>query len=275
MAYHSPKTMEEAFAALNGPDVAVIAGGTDWFPQSGDRLTDKSLLDVTGLPGFRGIARTSDGWRIGAATTWTDIINADLPACFDGLKAAAKEVGSLQIQNTGTVAGNLCNASPAADGVPPLLTLNAQIELISVEGTRTIPLTDFITGVRRTTLAPRELVAAILIPDTQSFRAGFLKLGSRRYMVISIAMVAALIRTEGGRIVEARVAAGACSPVAIRLPALEQRLIGHCAATPVAITEADLAPLSPLTDLRGSGLYRLQSVDELLHRLITDLTAAE
>lgn len=271
MAYQSAKTMAEAFAALEGPDVAVIAGGTDWFPQSGDRLTDKSLLDVTHLPGFRGLTRTTDGWRIGAATTWTDIIKADLPPAFDGLKAAAREVGSLQIQNTGTVAGNLCNASPAADGVPPFLTLDAQVELISQTGTRTIPLADFITGVRHTSLAPRELVSAILIPDAPNARAGFLKLGSRRYLVISIAMVAALIRTERNTITEARLAVGACSPVALRLPALEARLIGHPINAPLSITESDLAELSPLTDLRGTGQFRLHSVAELLQRLIADL----
>ena len=274
MSYHSAKTLAEAFAALEGANVAVIAGGTDWFPQAGDRLGDTSLLDVTGLPGFRGITRTAQGWRIGAATTWSDIIAADLPPSFDGLKAAAREVGSVQIQNSGTVAGNLCNASPAADGVPPLLTLDARVELISASGSRSLALEKFITGVRRTALAQKELVAGILVPDMSGgARGGFVKLGSRRYLVISIAMAAAVIRVEGGRIAEASIAVGSCSPVAMRLPELERRLIGHPVTADLPPIDADcLAGLTPISDLRGTGDYRAEAVSEMLHRLITDLT---
>ena len=117
--------------ALERGGVSVIAGGTDWFPQAGEVLPKVSLLDVTGLPGFRGISKVPGGWRLGAATRWSDVVAADLPSGFDGLKAAAREVGSLQIQNAGTLAGNLCNASPAADGMPPLLCLGAEVEWVS------------------------------------------------------------------------------------------------------------------------------------------------
>jgi CO/xanthine dehydrogenase FAD-binding subunit len=271
MQYQSAKTLDDAFSALQEPEVAVIAGGTDWFPQAGERLTDRALLDVTLLPGFRGISRAAAGWRIGAATRWSDVIAADLPPAFDGLKAAAREVGSVQIQNRGTVAGNLVNASPAADGVPPLLTLGARVELVSAAGTRVLPLESFITGVRRTALARGELVSALLIPETAG-RGGFLKLGARRYLVISIAMVAGLIRLERGVIAQAALAVGACSPVAQRLPGLEARLLGHEAARPVVVTPEDLAGLAPITDLRGSGGYRSEAVAELLQRLIGDLS---
>jgi CO/xanthine dehydrogenase FAD-binding subunit len=271
MPYQSAKTMEEAFSALQAPDVSVIAGGTDWFPQAGEVLTRKALLDVTGLPGFRGISRDGAGWRIGAATRWSDVLAADLPPAFDGLKAAAREVGSVQIQNRGTIAGNLCNASPAADGVPPLLTLGARVELVSASGSRVLPLEDFITGVRRTALAPGELVSAILIPEVAG-RGGFRKLGARRYLVISIAMVAGVIRVERGVIAQAALAVGACSPVARRLPGLEARLLGHPGGAPVEVTPEDLSGLAPITDLRGSGGYRSEAVAELLQRLIMDLT---
>ena len=208
MPYLAAKTMAEAFSALDEPDVAVIAGGTDWFPQAGEILTRRALLDVTQLPGFRGISRGGTGWRIGAATRWSEVIAADLPPLFDGLKAAARDVGSVQIQNRGTLAGNLCNASPAADGVPPLLTLAARVELVSSAGTRVVPLENFITGVRRTALLPGELVSALLIPDAEG-RGGFLKLGARRYLVIGIALVAGVISVAEGRITQARLAVGA------------------------------------------------------------------
>jgi CO/xanthine dehydrogenase FAD-binding subunit len=124
----------------------------------------------------------------------------------------------VQIQNSGTVAGNLCNASPAADGVPPLLALDASVELASVAGTRRLKLDDFILGPRRTARRADELLAAILIPKPRAAaHSHFLKLGARRYLVISIAMVAAAIESERGKITTARVAVGACGPVAQRL----------------------------------------------------------
>lgn len=274
MAYLSPDNMADAFAALERGDVSVIAGGTDWFPQAGEVLPKVSLLDVTGLPGFRGISRVPGGWRLGAATRWSDVVGADLPGSFDGLKAAAREVGSVQIQNAGTLAGNLCNASPAADGMPPLLCLAAEVELISRRGVRRLALDAFVTGVRRTALLTDELVSAVFVPDLAAGTvAGFRKLGARRYLVISIAMVAANLRIDGGRIVDVRVAVGACSPVARRLPVLEARLEGLSVAADLAVDVADLAGLEPIADVRGSGEYRLEAVAEMVSRLLGDLVA--
>src|SRR6185312_12387938 len=107
------------------------------------------VVDLSALATLRGIRFERDHIRIGGRTTWTDIIRADLPPAFAGLQAAAREVGSVQIQNSGTIAGNLCNASPAADGVPPLVAFDAEVELISQRGTRRLPLAQFITGNRR------------------------------------------------------------------------------------------------------------------------------
>lgn len=274
MAFLSATSMAEAFAALERGNVSVIAGGTDWFPQAGELLPAVSMLDVTGLPDFRGITQSASGWRIGAATRWADVTAAALPPCFDGLKLAAREVGSIQIQNAGTVAGNLCNASPAADGVPPLLTLEAQVELVSRSGSRLLPLERFITGVRKTARAPGELVAAIHLPNLpQGTVAGFGKLGARRYLVISIAMLAATLRVEARRVTSVRIAVGACSPVAQRLPELEARLEGHRVGDGLPIDAECLAGLVPITDIRASGAYRSEAVEELLGRLLSDLIA--
>jgi len=203
---------------------------------------------------MRGISRTPQGWRIGAATTWTDIVRAEVPPAFDALKAAAREVGSVQIQNQATIAGNLCNASPAADGVPPLLVLDAQVEVESMSGPRVVPLTEFITGVRQVDLRAGEFVSAILIPEvcdmTQSV---FLKLGSRTHLVISIAMVAV-----------------AAPPVARRLHRLEAMLLGLSAD---AVSQADfttLEELSPISDVRGTAEYRRGAVAELCRRAVLD-----
>ena len=107
----------------------MLAGGTDFYPARVGRAIDEDVLDIGGIDVLRGITAGPAGWRLGATTTWSELLEADLPPLFDGLKQAAREVGGRQIQNAGTFAGNLCNASPAADGVPALLALDAEVEL--------------------------------------------------------------------------------------------------------------------------------------------------
>jgi CO/xanthine dehydrogenase FAD-binding subunit len=256
--YHNPNDLDAALELAAQSDGKVVAGGTDVYPSAKPGAGPAFFLDVTRIPDFTGIVQDGNAYRIGAATTWTEIAKADLPPAFDALKQAALEVGSVQIQNAGTIAGNLCNASPAADGVPPLLALDAKVELNSAaRGSRVLPLTEFILGVRKTALANDELVTAIIIPPLpKGAKSAFEKLGSRRYLVISISMVAAVLTNDAdGRITDARIAVGSCSPVALRLSQLEQELIGKF-PNEVAVTEQHLSPLSPLTDVRGSGAFR-------------------
>lgn len=273
MTHLTARTVDEALAALAG-GARILAGGTDFFPALGERPVDFPVVDVTRAEGLRGIAREADGWRIGAATTWTDVVRADLPPAFDGLKAAAREIGSVQIQNTATLAGNLCNASPAADGVPCLLALDARVEIASAQGRRTLPLAGFVTGVRRTALRPGEMMTAILIPAVpDTARGAFLKLGARRYLVISIAMCAAVVvPAQDGTVAEARIAVGSCSPVALRLPALEAALAG-APLTGMAdrLAPEHLSPLAPIDDVRGTAAYRADAVETMLRRLLCGL----
>ena len=270
MSYLTATTLDQALTTLAAGPVSIIAGGTDWFPARGDRPVTGDLLDITRLPELRGISQTDQGWRIGAATTWTDIIRADLPAAFDGLKLAAREVGSIQIQNAGTIAGNLCNASPAADGVPPLLTLNAEVELCSANGSRVLPLSQFLQGVRQTVRAQNELVTAIHIPAPPAdSHSSFVKLGARKYLVISICMVAVLAKIESGRLTDIRIAIGAASPVAQRLTALEDQLRGSALGDVENRMTADLVQsLSPITDARASADYRLAASVTLIRRAV-------
>jgi CO/xanthine dehydrogenase FAD-binding subunit len=267
--YLRPVSLDEALQALARP-WTVLAGGTDFYPARVGRAIDENVLDIGGIDALRGISAGPDGWRLGATTTWAELLEAGLPPLFDGLKQAAREVGGRQIQNAGTLAGNLCNASPAADGVPPLLTLDAEVELAGWAGTRRLPLASFITGNRRTVLAPGELLVAIHVRrPARDARSAFLKLGARRYLVISIAMAAATLEIEAGRIAAARIAVGACSAVAQRLPALEAALVGatiDSLAKRVDISQ--LVPLSPIDDVRGSAGYRREAAVTLLRRLL-------
>ena len=270
--YLRPASLEEALQALARP-WTVLAGGTDFYPARVGRPIDEDVLDITGIADLRGIWEGPAGWRLGSTTTWSELIETPLPPLFDGFKQAAREVGGRQIQNAGTLAGNLCNASPAADGVPTLLALDAEVELAGRTGARRLPLAAFITGNRSTVLAPGELLVALHVPKSpRAARSGFLKLGARRYLVISIAMAAATLEIEDGRVASARIAVGACSAVAQRLPALEEALIGASAGALAERVDArHLAPLSPIDDVRGSAAYRRDAVVTLLRRLLRSL----
>lgn len=272
MTYQAPRNLDDALDILASSEARIIAGCTDYFPSLPAGRAKAPLLDVSRIEGLRGIDATPAGWRIGAATTWTDILKAPLPPVFDGLKQAAREVGSVQIQNRGTVAGNICNASPAADGVPPLLALDATVEITSQNATRSVALSEFITGVRATVLASGEIVTALDIPpQPDADTSAFLKLGSRTHLVISIAMVAVCVTLVGGRVAALRAAVGSCAPVARRLPDLEAAIKG-CTATEIATMDfAALpvwSPLTPIDDVRGTATYRLEAVATLCQRAI-------
>jgi len=272
--YTRPSRLSEALEILARAPRPVLAGGTDFYPSRVARALPAAVLDITGLRELRGISTQGSHWRIGAATTWTEIIEAKLPPLFDGLKLAAREVGGEQIQNAGSVAGNLCNASPAADGVPALLALDASVELSSAKGVRLLPLHEFILGPRRTALRQGELLSAVLIPKPKAPAAShFLKLGARKYLVISIVMASAVIEHRSGNVVNARVAVGSCSPVALRLPALEAELKGKRFDASLAdwVNPAQLAVLDPIADFRASAEYRKQAALELVRRLLREM----
>jgi CO/xanthine dehydrogenase FAD-binding subunit len=270
--YSRPRTLDEAVRVLAESGGQILSGGTDFFPALSDRPAPDQVVDISGLAGIRGITVETGHIRIGGLTTWSEVIATPLPRCFDALKKAALEIGGIQIQNRGTVAGNLCNASPAADGVPPLLALDAEIELVSSVGTRRVPLTDFIVGNRKTLLRPDEILTNIIVPRTiEDAASAFLKLGARRYLVISIVMVAAIIRKDdAGRVADARVAVGSCSAVAQRLATLERALVGAAAHSGIGamVSPEHLAPLSPIDDVRATKAYRNDAALTLIKRTL-------
>lgn len=270
--YLRPRTLNEAVDALGEPGAQVLAGGTDFYPALGERWISTPVVDITAVREIKGIAREKDYFRIGGGTTWTKVLQTPLPQCFDALKSAAREIGSVQIQNRGTVAGNLCNASPAADSVPPLLALDAEVELASSSGTRRVPLAEFIVGNRKTLRAAGEILTAVIVPRTvEDAPSVFLKLGARRYLVISIAMVAAVVSVnEQGRVRYARVAVGSCSVRAQRLTALEQVLLDKPADAGLAalLSPEHLSSLSPIDDVRATATYRRDAALTLVRRAL-------
>lgn len=277
-SYLRPSDIESALAAMAEAPRTVVAGGTDYYPARVGRPLDDDVLDVTGIESLRQIEDLGDRYRIGALVTWTQTIETPLPPMFDGLKRAAREVGGVQVQNSGTVVGNVCNASPAADGVPNLLALDAEIELASRDASRSVPIDAFITGNRETVRAKDEIVTGISIPKpAEGTTSSFLKLGARHYLVISIVMTAGVLEpAPDGTVASMRLAVGSCSAVAQRLGTLEDLLRGRPvdAGLQEAVTEGHLAVLSPIDDVRGSGEYRMDAALTLVRRTLAELGSA-
>lgn len=281
-SYFQPQSLTEALTLRAKSPLTVLAGGTDIFParatgEAWSHRQSHDILDISQLAELRGITQQNGMWRIGALATWTDIADAELPALFDGLKRAARDVGGRQIQNRGTLAGNICNASPAADGVPPLAAMEAQVEIQGQAGTRCIPVLEFITGYRSTLLGQDELATAILIPEKpDATMSHFLKLGARRYLVISIAMVAGVIVPDNdGNVKQAFVSVGSCSEKALRLETLEDSLKGQPMTADLSrfVDDSQFSDLHPIGDIRASGEYRRAAAIKLVSDLLTQMSS--
>ena len=274
--YFRPNSLQDALNVLADTRATILAGGTDVFPSLADRPLSGPVLDISGLAEIRGIQFTAEHIVFGARTTWTEVIAAPLPGGFDGLKAAAREVGSVQIQNAATIAGNLCNASPAADGVAALLALDAEVTLSSRGNSRALPLSEFILGNRKTARRPDELLTSIRVPRrVENAHSTFLKLGARRYLVISIVMVAAnLVVDPASEIREALICVGSCSAAALRLAELERALIGRPARPGLhrIVNAGHLAKLSPIDDVRATAEYRRDAALTLVGRALEACT---
>ena len=277
-SYLRPTQLDDALRALADGGRTIVAGGTDFYPARVGRPLDDDVLDVTAISGLRCIEDRGDHWFVGATATWTDLIRAELPDWFRTWKLAAREVGGVQIQNAGTMVGNVCNASPAADGMPCLVAMDASVRLASLAGERDVPIAEFVTGNRRTARRPDEMVLGLVIPACgEGARSTFLKLGARRYLVISIAMTGAILEPAAdGTVARLRIAVGACSEVARRLPDLEAALAGLPIGPALAdaATADHLAALSPIDDVRGSADYRRDAALTLVRRTIRALTEA-
>ena len=267
--YFVPTTLSEAIAYRTS-GARVLAGGTDLYPAAAAELPGP-IVDLSQLTALHGISQHEQGLRIGACTSWATVAGADFPPALAALQQAALQVGGRQIQNAGTIGGNLCNASPAADGVPPLLVVGAEVELASATGTRRLLLADFISGPRQTLLKAGEILAAIWVPAAGlAGKSVFLKLGARAYLVISIAMVSARLVVQDGHVTHAALAVGSCSGVARRMPAVEA-LLKNAPVSAVAglIRDTDVAAgLAPIDDIRATANYRAGAACELLRRAV-------
>ncbi len=275
--YHRSGKVKDALEVLAASNARPVAGCTDVFAATENQELSGDIVDVTLLQELKGVREGSDGWRIGAATTWREISQLKMPRAFEMLLQASRTIGGVQVQNSGTIGGNICNASPAADGVPPLLALDASVELMSIRGTRYIKLEDFLVGSRRSVCQKDELVSAILIPkNSGTGHSRFLKLGARKHLVISIAMVAVRLNVENSVIKTAAIAVGACGPVAKRAFDLEIALIGAEVGEAEGLVSQDklASIISPISDIRATAEYRAEAALELIQRGVLDVVGS-
>ena len=282
-SYFQPTTLADALALLAAhPDARVVAGGTDMLVELGRHLRPaNSLIDISRVAGLRYVRQDGDAIVLGALATHNDVISSGL--CVAGalpLAQACSEVGAPQIRARATVAGNLVTASPANDTITALVALDACVTLAGQAGERTLPLRDFYLGVRRTALAPGELLCAIRVPAPGPRRRGiFLKLGLRRAQAISVVNVAVVLTFDSdgpdAPVTEARVALGCVAPTIVRAEAAEAALQGQSLAVidAEAIGRLAAAACAPISDLRGSAGYRRTAVAALVARAITRLAA--
>jgi CO/xanthine dehydrogenase FAD-binding subunit len=274
--YHVARSLAEAVSLLAGAEAATIrpiAGGTDLMLQLRERvLSVDSLVDVGAVPELKGLQLENNTVRIGAAVTYREIIESDLIGRHAYLlQEASRAVGAIQIQNMGTVGGNIANASPAGDALPCLYALEGRVTVAGTAGERSLPLADFVRGYRQTDLRPGELIKEItfeaLPPDTGS---AFVKFGLRQGQAISVVMLAAILQVRLGIISRAAVALGAVAPTVVRSPAAEAVLLGQPPSPELfdAAGEAAREDIRPIDDIRGTAAFRRHVVRPLVREAL-------
>jgi len=270
-----PLTWAEALVArAERPDLLPIAGGTDVMVDINfGRSRPAGLLDLTRVEEISGWSVDDGSVRIGAGVTYTQV-QTDLAALVSGLAMASRTVGSPQIRNRGTVAGNLGSASPAGDALPPLLAVGAMVEAESVRGSRMIAAGDFFTGVKRHALEPDELIRAVHVPVTGGPQQ-FAKIGTRNAMVIAVASFALALDPAVRRV---GTGIGSAAPTPRAAPAAEDHLAGELdwdgrapLAEPVVRRFGELVAeaADPIDDVRGSAAYRRHALGVLAARTAT------
>src|ERR687889_643773 len=276
MEFLQPEDWEEALEARAAhPGALPLWGGTDVMVDLNfDRERPEAILDLTRVRELAEWQRQDGSLRVGAGVSYTRAI-AELGDALPGLAAASRTVGSPQIRNRGTIGGNLGSSSPAGDALPPLYASNAEIELASTEGTRRVPVADFITGPKKNVLREDELIAAFHIPEAEGPQQ-YSKIGPRNAMVIAVCCLGLTLHPERRKV---GVCVGSAGPTPFRAVEAEQFIEGVLVEKDLweshgSIDERALARFgtlvgeatNPIDDIRGSAAYRAHAVGVLARR---------
>ena len=276
-----PESVDDCVRALgqHGSDAKLLAGGTDLLPQLKNHLLKPArVIDLSGVASLRALEPANGrGLRVGAAVTARTLeLDATVRSRYLSLAESGALVGSVQVRNLATLGGNLCNAAPSADMAPPLLALDAEAVIAGPKGERRVPIAAFFTGVRRTVLAPDELLVELVVPVPGPHSGGnYLRHTPRRELDIAVVGVASQLTLANGVCAKARIALAAVAPVPLRATAAEQSLEGQ-PVTPERIARAaelavDVA--RPISDQRGSAEFRRHLVRVLTRRTLTTALA--
>ena len=275
--YLRPKNLEEALKLLDeyGEEAKLLAGGTDLIVKMKDGVVKpKYVIDLSHLEELRFISKGNGVIKIGALTTLREIETSPIIREYvHVLSDAVEKMASWQIRNLGTIGGNLCNASPAADTAPPLLVLEAKLKLTSSEGERIVPIDQFFTGPGETVLRSNELLTEIQIPTTlKNSGSAFLKLGRRAAYTLSIVSVAALVTVEDRVFRDVRIALGSVAPTPIRARKTEDKFRGLPATEEVIKENCSyvVEDISPISDVRASAEYRREMSIVLTKRALVE-----
>jgi CO/xanthine dehydrogenase FAD-binding subunit len=254
----TPRTLDEALRLKSErPEARPLAGGTDLMVDLNfDRLRPEAIINLNEVPELRGWERENGTLRLGAGLTYTEAMQPELTELLPALAEASRTVGSPQIRNRGTIGGNLGTASPAGDALPPLLVEDAEVELASVRGVRSVPLREFLVGPKKNALEDDELVAAVRV-DPSAAAQTFMKVGPRNAMVIAVVSLAVAADRERG---ELRASFGSAGPVAglVKAPLDERE----------SFPEQVAAAASPIDDVRGTATYRRHALRVLTARAL-------
>jgi CO/xanthine dehydrogenase FAD-binding subunit len=282
MSYHStafsPNTLTEAYDLLaeRGRNAKIIAGGTDLMVlMNAHQLDAAEFIDIWRLNELRGITDEGNTIRIGALTTYTQLIKSPLiQQSVPALVEASRTIGAIQIQNRGTIGGNIVNASPAGDSLPVLAAFDAEVEIGSVRGVRRVAFNQFYTGYRRTVMEPDELLQAVRLPklmdDEQSF---FFKVGTRRAQAISKVVMAMKAHVVDGTVKSIGIGVGSVGPTVIRATQTEKLLTG-APLDEESFRQASrmiAQDISPITDMRSTEHYRRTVTSNVLAKLLFQL----
>jgi CO/xanthine dehydrogenase FAD-binding subunit len=256
----TPQTLDEALhLKANHPDARPIQGGTDVMVELNfDRARPETMLNLNEVAELRGWSRENGALRLGSGLTYSEIEHGPLRDVLPALAEASRTVGSPQIRNRGTIGGNLGTSSPAGDALPPLLIEGAEVECASVRGTRRIPLTEFVTGVKRNALAPDELILSVHLTPSSAPQT-FMKIGPRNAMVIAVVSLA----VSAGDELRASFGSAAPRPVLVTAPRDEAD----------SFPERVAAAASPIDDVRGTQGYRTHALRVLTRRALERVLA--
>jgi xanthine dehydrogenase small subunit len=275
---YSPTTLQDAFAILSDRDrtIKIIAGGTDLMVlMNAHQLDSSQFLNIWQMDELRGISEEDDALRIGALTTYTQLIRSrPVQEFVPALVAASRTIGAIQIQNRGTIGGNIVNASPAGDTLPVLAVYESEIEIGSAGGTRRVPFSEFYTGYRATVLQQDELLLSVRIPKLrEGERDCFWKVGTRRAQAISKTVLAVKARTSGTMVENISIGVGSVAPTVVRGTRTEC-LLKRSTLTPELVEEARkliAEEIAPITDLRSTEHYRRTVTGNVLARFLREL----